>query len=231
MLYPQTKHGGDRKRKKIKLQELHLDPVKPFVQDTAEKLGLSPRTVSAQVQTAKNLTPKAKEVIRQAGINIGTVDALLLSKLPAEQQAEAAHLHVAGEITSISDYTPDGTAPKKKPSVPKLPVLVEPEAEDMWKPYSIPSASGETLTTAQTVAQLKSHSKDTSAAPWMFLESMTQFAENFCREITGYLDGTYARVFPDLNPDQMRYLRQRLDRIITAADKFYQYVEGENDYV
>lgn len=231
MLYPQTKHGGDRKSKKIKLQELHLDPVKPFVQDTAEKLGLSPRTVSAQVQTAKNLTPKAKEVIRQAGINIGTVDALLLSKLSSDQQAEAAHLYASGQIHSISDYTPGAPVEKSIPTVPARPVLVEPEPENNRKPYTIPSSTPVDSTTEGTVAQLKSHDKDADAAPWMFLETMTQFAENFCQGLTCYLDESYAPVFPELNKDQMRYLRQRVDRIIAAANNFYQYVERKNHHV
>lgn len=231
MLYPQTKHGGDRKSKKIKLQELHLDPVKPFVQDTAEKLGLSPRTVSAQVQTAKNLTPKAKEVIRQAGINIGTVDALLLSKLSSDQQAEAAHLYASGQIHSISDYTPGGPVKTNIPVVSECPILMEPEPERDKKPYTIPPTTQADLTAKETAAQLKSHDKDADAAPWMFLETMTQFSENFCQEITCYLDESYAPVFPALNEEQMRYLRQRVDRIITAANNFYQYVERNNHHV
>ena len=108
---------------------------------------------------------------------------------------------------------------------------MEPEPENIWKPYTIPSTPQADLTTAEMVAQLKSHDKDTTAAPWMFLETMTQFAENFCQELTAYLDGSYAPVFSALDQGQMRYLRQRLDRMITAADKFYQYIEGENHYV
>ena len=98
----------------------------------------------------------------------------------------------------------------------------------MWKPYTIPSASQEDLTTAEAIAQLKAHNKDTSIAPWIFLENMTQFTENYCRDISSYLDETYISVFPELDQDQKRYLRQRLDRIIAATDKFYQYVIGGN---
>ena len=39
---------------------------KSFVQDTADKLGVSPRTVELQIQTAKNLTPEAKKIIKGA---------------------------------------------------------------------------------------------------------------------------------------------------------------------
>lgn len=37
---------------------------KSFVQDTAEKLGVVPRTIERQIQTAKNLTPETKEIIK-----------------------------------------------------------------------------------------------------------------------------------------------------------------------
>lgn len=37
MLHPEIKHGGDRKNEKIKIAKSNSDPVKPFIQDTAEK--------------------------------------------------------------------------------------------------------------------------------------------------------------------------------------------------
>lgn len=44
-LHPETKHGGDRKSGKIKMQNLQLDSAKSFIQDTADKTGMAPRTV------------------------------------------------------------------------------------------------------------------------------------------------------------------------------------------
>ena len=229
-LHPETKNGGNRKGYSTRTQNLRSGGTKPFVQDTAEKLGLSRRTIEVQVQTAKNLTPKAKEIIRQAGIDIGKTDALILSQMPSEQQAEAAHLYASGQIHSVSDYTSGGPVKKNTPTVPIRPVLVEPEPENLRKPYTISTTSQADLTAVGTAAQLKSHDKD-AAAPWTFLETMTQFAENFCQELTCYLDESYAPVFPALNKDQMRYLRQRVDRIIAAANNFYQYVERMNHHV
>ena len=43
---------------------------KPFSEDTADKLGVSKRTVERLVQTAANLTPEAKKTIRDAGDKI-----------------------------------------------------------------------------------------------------------------------------------------------------------------
>ena len=51
---------------------------------------LSKRTVEQLVQTARDLTPEAKKTIRDAGDKITKGDALKISRLPPDQQAEAA---------------------------------------------------------------------------------------------------------------------------------------------
>lgn len=79
---------------------MRSDSVKSFVQDTAEKLGVSPRTVEVQIQTAKNLTPSTKEIIRTSDASITKKDALKLSRLEPEQQEDAATQLIAGEISS-----------------------------------------------------------------------------------------------------------------------------------
>ena len=63
---------------------------KPFSEDTADKLGISKRTVERLAQPAANLTPEAKKTIRDAGDKITKGDALKISRLPPDQQEEAA---------------------------------------------------------------------------------------------------------------------------------------------
>ena len=63
---------------------------KSFAQDTADKLGVSKRTVEQLVQTARDLTPEAKKTIRDAGDKITKGAALKISRLPPDQQEEAA---------------------------------------------------------------------------------------------------------------------------------------------
>ena len=46
------------------------EETKSFAQDTADKLGVSKRTVERLVQTARDLTPEAKKTIRDAGDKI-----------------------------------------------------------------------------------------------------------------------------------------------------------------
>ena len=63
---------------------------KPFSEDTADKLGVSKRTVERLVQTAANLTPEAKKIIHDADEKITKGEALKISRLPPDQQEEAA---------------------------------------------------------------------------------------------------------------------------------------------
>lgn len=103
-LHPEAKHGGDRKSGEIKTKKFRFDPVKSFAQDTAEKLGVVPRTVELQIQTAKNLTPEAREIIKEADAKITKKTAMKLSRLEPEQQKEAAAKLAAKEIRSVDEY-------------------------------------------------------------------------------------------------------------------------------
>lgn len=78
---------------------------KSFVQDTADKLGVVPRTVERQIQTARNLTPEAKKIIKESETKLSKKAALKLSRLEPEQQKEAAALLAAKEIQNIEEYT------------------------------------------------------------------------------------------------------------------------------
>ncbi len=75
-----------------------------FVQDTADKLGVVPRTVERQIQTAKNLTAEAKAIIRDADIKLSKKAVKELSRLGPERQKEAASLLAAGEIRTVDEY-------------------------------------------------------------------------------------------------------------------------------
>ena len=112
-LHPETKHGGDRKGEEIKTSKCRfdIDPSKSFAQDTAEKLGVGRRTVERQIQTAKNLAPGAKEIIKDAGMKITKKTAMELSRLDPGKQKEAAALLAAGEIRFVSEYTGKATEP------------------------------------------------------------------------------------------------------------------------
>lgn len=83
---------------------------KPFSQDTAEKMGVSPRTVERHVQIGENLTPETKEILRGADTKITKQNLTKLSRLEPEQQSEAAKRLTEGTIKSVDEFTAEGTA-------------------------------------------------------------------------------------------------------------------------
>ena len=145
-LHPETKHGGDRRSEEIKRTKCPLDPVRSFVDDTAEKLKVDPRTVRRQIQTAKNLDPEAKEIIKSTDTPITKKGAMKLSRLEAGQQKEVAALLASKEINSIDEYTE--MAEKKPDSAETSAELVKLEKAMSEKrkekaPVRIPKAASE----------------------------------------------------------------------------------------
>ena len=63
-MHPEAKNGEERKSEKIRKAKCNSDPIKSFVQDTADKVGISSSTISFQIRTAKNLIQTAKEIPR-----------------------------------------------------------------------------------------------------------------------------------------------------------------------
>lgn len=93
-IHPETQRGK-RNGQTAKNGNLTFLGAKPFSEDTADKLGVSKRTVERLVQTAANLTSEAKKVIRDADDKISRDAALKISRLPPCQQEEAAVLAAA----------------------------------------------------------------------------------------------------------------------------------------
>jgi len=81
---------------------------KPFSQDTAEKMGVSPRTVERHVQIAENLTPETKDILRGTDRKLTKQNLTKLSRLEPEQQTEAAKRLAEGTIQSVDEYTAKG---------------------------------------------------------------------------------------------------------------------------
>lgn len=140
-LHPETKHGGDRRSEEIKRTKCPLDPVRSFVDDTAEKLKVDPRTVRRQIQTAKNLDPEAKEIIRSTDTQITKKGAMKLSRLEPGQQKEAAALLASKEINSIDEYTE--MTEKKQDSAETSAELVKQEKRKEKEPKKIQKAASE----------------------------------------------------------------------------------------
>lgn len=108
-IHPETRQG-QRNGQTAKNDNLTVLQAKPFSEDTADKLGVSKRTVERLVQTAANLTPEAKKTIRDAGDKITKGDALKISRLPPDQQEEAAAVLTIAPPTPKKQGMMDGEA-------------------------------------------------------------------------------------------------------------------------
>ena len=106
-IHPETRQG-QRNGQTAKNENFSLLDTKSFSQDTAEKLGVSKRTVEQLVQTARDLTPEAKKVIRDADDKITKGAALKISRLPPDQQAEAAAVLIIAPPTPRRQRMADG---------------------------------------------------------------------------------------------------------------------------
>lgn len=107
MLHPETKAGAAQaagmNRAIGNNVSASLAPTsKSFVEDTSEKTGMSKRTISRLLQIANNMTQDAKRIVHANDMSQDT--ALKISRLPQDQQAEAASLLAAGTVRSVEQY-------------------------------------------------------------------------------------------------------------------------------
>ena len=189
---------------------------KSFVDDTADKLGVDPRTVRRELQTAKNLTPEAKEIIK--GDKVTKSDALKLSRLPPEQQTEATSQLVSGDIHSVDEYQPLLTVPE--------PAEPEPPAEVPLPSVSYLSSGKHYSSFEESIADLKNHDKDCSYTPDALLAELNSFIQKFHREFAWYSDPFCTVVFPDISQVQFGYIQQRFYTISNAIHKLLQQMKG-----
>lgn len=185
---------------------------KSFVDDTADKLGVDPRTVRRELQTAKNLTPEAKEIIK--GAKVTKSDALKLSRLTPDQQTEAASRLVSGDIHSVDEYQHPQAGPES----------AEPEQKAEAPPPSVPySSSGRQYASfEESIADLKNPDKDCSYTPDALLAELDSFIKKFHREFEWYNDPFCTVVFPDISQVQFDYIQKRFGTISTAIHDLLQ---------
>ena len=166
---------------------------KSFVDDTAEKLGVTPRTVRNQLQTAKNLTPETKDIIRCSDTSISKTDALKLSRLAPDQQEVAATQLANGEIRSMNEYQ---------------------------KPYSIGGKHFSSF--EESIADLKNPNKDASYTPGTLLADMDGLVDRFHRDFSWYDMDQCTVVFPEINREQLDYITKRFATITSAIEEMLQ---------
>ena len=103
-LHPETANGGDRRSHIFRSKKCRTENVKTFTMDTAEKLGVTQRTVERQLQTARNLTEEAAKILQDSSKKLTKEATAKLSRLEPAQQEEAASMLVQGTIKSVDEY-------------------------------------------------------------------------------------------------------------------------------
>lgn len=102
MLYPETKatyngggFKGNRFTKAIEAEPNSVTTNKSFVDDSAEKMQMTPRAIRKKIQVARDLSPEVKTIVKQHGISEKNSLKLARIKEP-EKQKEAAEKLAAG---------------------------------------------------------------------------------------------------------------------------------------
>ncbi len=225
-LHPETKNGGDKKSQEIRTRKARSDSFDPFVADTAKKLGISRRTVEERIQTAKNLTPEVKEIIKGMDAPIPKKTALKISRLNPEQQKEVAGLLASKEIKSIKDYHPGQQEVPTEQDEADVVLQATPSME----PVTHTSPAGEVIRGTplfrEIVSDLKNADKDFSCTPDSFLSEIAAFVQNFKKELNWYNMPYYEAVYPVLTSDQMQDFRRQMDAICTAVQNLIHHVEA-----
>lgn len=112
-LYPETKHGGDRKSEEAKNQvdkSVHLK----FTADVADKVGLGEKSIRTAVQIAKNLHKDTVKALRGTPEANNQSRLLKLARLEPEKQAVA--INIFKETENLGDAIAQTEGAKKKVS-------------------------------------------------------------------------------------------------------------------
>lgn len=171
---------------------------KSFVQDTAERLGVSPSTIKSQVRAAKNTIPEAKEIIRESGVVVSKKDAVRLSQLEPEQQKEAASRLASGTIRSVKEFCEDDS---------------QPEASRQRKHIDLESISDEEFHILQAVL----HPVSDEQYAKVFVK-FTEHTEETLQWIEAF--STLWDTLAVMRPDQLARILQMTDNIRDALDTF-----------
>ena len=235
-LYPETKagaaQGNGMKRSAAATMVPDTDLVdnlsarsvpKTFAEDTAEKLGVDPRTVRRQVKIAKDLTPEAQAVIEESDVKVTQQSLTKLSKLPQDEQKDAATWLVAEKNRSVDDYLErkkkNALSGNEKSVVIEVPPL----------PYKVECKEQHEL--SEIIADLKSpEGKNRCASPDAFMVDIVGFLNNFRKGLELYYDDHYSCVFSSVTKEQIEYLHDRVHDVCKELAELLAYVRNpENE--
>lgn len=119
MLYPETRHGGDRKSRtwneNYEAKDSKTHRKKSFAEKTADKLGISKCTIQRKVRIAKYLCPEAKMILRSSDVAVPDKTLLQIIKLDKDGQIILAQMLADGEMNRVRDYLSTVHSLQKQP--------------------------------------------------------------------------------------------------------------------
>lgn len=244
MLHPDTKCGVSQANAMNRAQgnnvsERGASTLKSFARDTADKLGISPRSVEEKIQIARDITPAAQEIIQGTERKIKKKDLLKLSRMEPEQQEHAAAQLAAGEIKSADEFQPSAppkqTEPAQEPEqgadLKQNTKTAQTEKTGQTAKLPTPPAVPYTLgdkhydTLEESIADLKNPDKDCSYTPDTLLADIDGFVQTFHKGFAWHHDPFCTIVFPHISKVQFEFVRQRFESISSAMEDLLNQME------
>ena len=179
--------------------------LKSFSQDTADKLGVSPRTVERTIQMMNGLTEDAREVFRHfSNYKLNQSNAMKLSRMEPGKQKTAAILLASGQIRSADDYQP---------------------IEVRTAPGHTKSSRQQKAEFLESIAELKDPTKDCRQSPEAFVLEYSALIERVQRGVESFRLPNYEEVLPSLSQEQLNTLMGLTDSCCKTLEGYLNFVK------
>lgn len=209
-LHPETKAGqaqatGMNRAIGNNVSDKMSATLKPFSQDTAGKLGVSPRTIERTIQMMNGLTEDTREVFRYyPQYKLSQSNAMKLSRMEPGKQKTAAILLASGQIRSADDYQP---------------------MEVCAAPGQAKSSRQQKAEFLESIAELKDPTKSCKQSPEAFVLEYSAFIEKIRQGVESFRLPNYEEVLPDLSQEQLHTLIYLTDSCRKTLEDYLSFVK------
>lgn len=209
-LHPETKAGqaqaaGMNRAIGNNVTDKMSATLKSFSQDTAGKLGVSPRTVERAIQMMNGLTEDVREVFRHyPKYKLSQSNAMKLSRMEPGRQKTAAILLASGQIRSADDYQP---------------------MEVRAAPEHTKSSRQQKAEFLESIAELKDPTKSCKQSPEAFVLEYSAFIERVQRGVESFRLPNYEEVLPSLSQEQLNTLMGLTDSCRKTLEDYLSFVK------
>lgn len=180
--------------------------LKSFAQDTADKLGVSPRTVERTMQIMNGLTDDAREVFRHfPKYKLSQSNAMKISQMEPSKQKTAAVLLASGQIRSLDEYQPVEGAPSGR--------------------VKLSQKQKEKLEFLDRVAEIKDPIKGCKQSPESFVMEYTAYIKNFQRGLETFHLLGYEEALHSFSQEQLHILDTLTDSCCKTLEGYLSFIK------